>query len=179
MTIILILVSIIAGIAALVFLLALVAPKGYSINRQVLIARPADQVFAYLKHLKNQDHYNIWAMRDPSQKREFRGVDGTKGFVYAWDGNRQAGKGEQEIMHLEQDKSIDIEVRFERPFKAIAKTPFALEAQPGNQTRVTWSMISPMSYPMNALLLFMNMDKALGKDVQTSLGILKKILETK
>jgi hypothetical protein len=34
-----------------------------------------------------------------------------------------------------------------------------------------------MKYPMNAMLLFMNMDKMLGKDQETSLVSLKNILE--
>jgi hypothetical protein len=34
-----------------------------------------------------------------------------------------------------------------------------------------------MKYPMNGMLLFMNMDKLLGKDLETSLTNLKHILE--
>jgi hypothetical protein len=47
----------------------------------------------------------------------------------------------------------------------------------GNQTKLSWGMSSRMKYPMNIMLLFMNMDKLLGKDLELSLGNLKGILE--
>jgi len=34
-----------------------------------------------------------------------------------------------------------------------------------------------MKYPMNSMLLFMNMDNLLGKDMETSLQNLKTLLE--
>jgi len=36
---------------------------------------------------------------------------------------------------------------------------------------------SGMNYSMNVMLLFMNMDKMMGRDMETSLGNLKKLLE--
>lgn len=36
---------------------------------------------------------------------------------------------------------------------------------------------SGMNYPMNVMLLFMNMGKMMGRDMETSLGNLKKLLE--
>lgn len=39
-------------------------------------------------------------MTDPNMRKNFKGTDGTVGFCYAWDGNKKAGKGEQEIIAL-------------------------------------------------------------------------------
>lgn len=179
MNILLIILGVIVGIIVLILIIALFSKKSYSINRQVVVDRPRSEVYEYLRFLKNQDHYNKWARMDPNMKKEYRGTDGAVGFVYAWEGNAQAGKGEQEIIALTPDSLVDIEVRFERPFKAVAKTPLALESVPGNdrQTKITWGMSNNMKYPMNAILLFMNMDKALGKDLEESLGMLKGNLE--
>lgn len=167
----------ITGLIVLLLVLALLAPKSYTINREIVIDQPNNIVFHYLKHLKNQDFYSKWVMMDPYQKKSFRGVDGSVGFVYAWDGNKQAGKGEQEIMHIDEGKKIDVEVRFERPFKGLAKTPFTTEALSARQTKVNWGMHSTLKYPMNIILLFINMDKTLGKDIQTSLETLKNNME--
>ncbi len=177
MNVLLIIVLTIIGVIALLFILALFVKKGYAIEREITIDKPRPEVFDYLKHLKNQDHFNKWAMADPNQKKEFRGTDGTVGFVYAWEGNKKVGKGEQEIKSIKEDERIDVEVRFEKPFEAIAYTPFTTESLPGNQTKVKWAMSARMKYPMNIMLLFMNMDKMLGKDIQLSLGNLKTILE--
>lgn len=170
-------VLVILGLIALVLIVAAFAPKKYSISRDIVINKPRAQVFDYIKHLKNQDHYSKWVMTDPNMKKTFKGTDGTTGFIYAWDGNKQAGEGEQEIMGMIPDQKLDLEVRFVRPFAAIAKTPFTLEALSDQQTRVTWGMSSAMNYPMNIMLLFMNVEKLLGGDLEISLGNLKRILE--
>jgi hypothetical protein len=46
-----------------------------------------------------------------------------------------------------------------------------------NQTRVKWSFSSRMKYPMNIMLLTMNMEKMLGGDLLTGLKNLKSVLE--
>lgn len=170
-------VIIIVAIIALPFVLALFTKKSYSIERSILINRPVNVVFDYLKHIKNQDQFSKWVQMDPNMKKEYRGTDGTVGFVYAWNGNKQAGEGEQEIKGIVENRNLDIEVTFIRPFAAVAKTPFTTEAVEVNETRVTWGMSSSMNYPMNIMLLFMNMEKLLGKDLEFSLQQLKDKLE--
>src|SRR5205085_1508441 len=96
---------------------------------------------------------------------------------YAWNGNKRAGAGEQEIKSLINNERIDIEIRFLRPLAAVSNVPFTMQALSPNQTKLTWGLSSTMKYPMNAMLLFMNMDKLLGSDLATSLSNLKNILE--
>ena len=159
--------------------LALFTRKTYSLKREIKIRRPLQDVFNFLRHLKNQDQFSKWVMMDPNMKKEFRGTDGSVGFVYAWDGNKQAGKGEQEIKAIDEGKRIDVEVRFIKPFEGIASTPFTTKSLSENETEVTWAMTSTMKYPMNIMLLFLNMNKLLGKDLENSLVALKKNLENK
>ncbi len=170
---------IIAAIIALPFVLALFTKKSYSLKREIVIKQPVNVVFDYLKHIKNQDEYSKWVQTDPNMKKEYRGTDGTVGFVYGWNGNKQAGEGEQEIKGIDENKRLDLEVRFVRPFAAVARTPFITEAISENETKVTWGTDSAMNYPMNIFLLFMNMDKLLGKDLEFSLQQLKERLENK
>ena len=175
-----VLIIILIAIATLVgvFLLtALFTEKGYSIERETVIDRPKQEVFDYIKHLRNQDQYSKWVMQDPGMKKSYRGTDGAVGFVYAWDGNKKAGKGEQEIKAIKEGERLDVEIRFIRPFEGVAQVPFITEAVSANQTKVKWGMSSSMKYPMNGMLLFMNMDKLLGKDLETSLAKLKHVLE--
>lgn len=176
MFILFIILAVIAGLVALFFLAALFTKKAYSIRRDIVIDRPKEVVYDYLRHLQNQDQFSKWVMMDPNLKKTFTGIDGNVGFIYAWEGNKRAGKGEQEIRHLVQGERIDVEVRFEKPFKNTAQTPFTTESIGENQTKVTWGMDSIMKYPMNGMLL-LKMDKMLAKDLQESLGNLKAILE--
>jgi hypothetical protein len=176
MTIVFIILFILIALIGLILIVALFTGKDYSIQRDIIIERPVHDVFAYIKHLKNQDNYNKWVMADPNMKKDFRGTDGTTGFVYAWNGNAKAGEGEMEIKGLAENKNLDVEIRFVRPFAGIARAPLAVEPA-GNDTRVIWGMHSAMKYPMNIMLLFLNMDTMLGKDLEESLGNLKRILE--
>jgi hypothetical protein len=177
MSIVITILAIIGALIAFVLIVALFTRKDYSIQRSIVIEKPKLEVFQYIRHLKNQDRYSKWVMVDPNLKKSYRGTDGTVGFVYAWDGNKQAGKGEQEIKNITEGERIDLEIRFERPFEGIASTPLTTEAVAPGQTRVTWGMSSAMKYPMNFMLLFMNMDSLLGKDLETSLSNLKENLE--
>jgi hypothetical protein len=172
-------ITVIICIVALPFIIALFVKKDYSIERSMIINKPKGDVFNYVRHLKNQDHYSKWVMTDPNMKKEFKGTDGTVGFVYAWDSqDKNAGKGEQEIKGLKEGQIVDVEVRFERPFAGIARTPIKTESvntANGEQTNVTWGMHGKSKYPMNLINLFMG--KMLAKDLETSLGTLKNILE--
>lgn len=161
---------------AIPLFIALFVKKEYSIEREIIINKPRQQVFDYIKHLKNQDNYSKWVMTDPGMKKDFKGVDGTVGFVYAWDSkNKHAGKGEQEIMSITEGERMDVEVRFEKPFAGIAQTPFTTQEVAANQTKVKWGMSGRSKYPLNIMNLFM--DKMLGKDLDSSLHTLKSILE--
>jgi len=41
----------------------------------------------------------------------------------------------------------------------------------------TWGFVGKSAFPMNVFMLFMNMDKAIGKDFEYGLKKLKRILE--
>lgn len=165
----------IIGLLALILILALFIEKKYSIFREVIINRPSQEVFNYIKYLKNQDNFSKWVMTDPNMKKTYTGTDGTVGFIYAWDGNKQAGKGEQEIIKIAEGERLEVEVRFIKPFEGIATTPITTIATSANQTKLTWGMNSEMKYPMNFMLPFMK--KVLAKDLEISLATLKSILE--
>jgi hypothetical protein len=162
-------------IIAIPFIVAVFVKKEYIIQRKVTINRPNPEVFSYIRHLKNQETFSKWLQLDPAMKKDFRGTDGTIGFVYAWQGNSQAGEGEQEIKSIEVNKRLEVEVRFKRPFESVAYTPFTTEPLAPNQTEVTWGMRGKNPYPMNFMNLFM--DKVLGNDLEQGLSTLKEVLE--
>ncbi|MFN5415491.1 MAG: SRPBCC family protein [Flavobacteriia bacterium] len=180
MIVILYILGAIVGIIALLLLLALFTKKEYTIQREIVIEKPIDEVFNYIKQIKNQDYFSKWVMTDPNMNRVFTGNDGEVGFIYAWDSqNKAAGKGEQEIKNIIQNELLDLEIRFEKPMKGLAKTPFRTTSISANETKVNWGMESKMNYPMNAIMLFVNFENILGKDLEISLNNLKTILEAK
>jgi uncharacterized protein YndB with AHSA1/START domain len=168
---------VIVGIIALLLIIGLFSKKGYIIERSVIINKPKQEVFNYVKLMRNQDYYSKWVMKDPGMKKDFKGTDGMEGFVYAWDStDKNAGKGEMEIKKIRDGERIDMEIRFERPMKAVSDAAFILEHS-GSQTNTKWSFKSEMKYPLNVMMLLVNFEKLLGKDMETSLAMLKNNLE--
>jgi hypothetical protein len=175
MNILITILTVIAGIVALLLIIALFTKKGYNTYREIVINVPLQTAFDYLKQIKNQDNFNKWIMVDPDMKKEFKGTDGNVGFIYAWNGNKEAGEGEQEIKAITEGKNIEMEIRFVRPFAGIAHANMTTESLSGNQTKVSWTTASEMKYPLNIMLPLIV--KMLEKDMGTSLTTLKNILE--
>ena len=71
---------------------------------------------------------------------------------------------------------IRINLEFFRPFAATNLAEFTFRPA-GDQTAVTWSMTGKNNFIAKAIHLFMNMDKLPGRDLETSLLTLKKVLE--
>lgn len=74
-------------------------------EREIIINKPSEDVFSYVKLMRNQEEYNVWVRRDPNVKIVYQGLDGTAGFTSSWEGNKQAGKGEQEIKEVKDGKA--------------------------------------------------------------------------
>jgi len=164
-----------ASLVALVLIVALFVSKKYEIRRDVVINKPVEQLFDYVKHIKNQDSYSVWSMADPNKKQTFTGEDGTVGFKNYWNGNKDVGEGEQEITAIEANKKVDILIRFKRPMENEMTSFIATKPNGANATRVSWVIYGESSYPMNAMNLML--DGMLGDDIGQSLTNLKAVLE--
>ena len=170
--------EIIGGLILLVLLAAAFSPTNWSIKTDIVIDKTAQEVYNYVKMLRNSEQYNKWVMTDPTMKKEFRGTDGTVGSVYCWDcANKSVGKGEQEIMQLKEGERVDYEIRFIKPFPGISPASIIMESISANQTKVTWTFSSSNTYFLKIMHVLMNLKKILTKDLQTSLTNLKTILE--
>ena len=177
MSVFIIILIIIAAIIVLFLLAAAVMGKNMVIEKRITIARPKNQVFDYVKYVKNHDNFSVWAMMDPDMKKEYRGTDGQPGFVFAWDSSKQknVGAGEQEIKKIDEGNSIEHELRFTRPMQDVAKAKFVFEPASPNDTTVLWGFYSRMKFPMNAMMpMFKTM---LGKNLEKGLESLKTVLE--
>ena len=162
----------------LVLLTALFVKKEYSVEREITLNKPKEVVYDYVKYLKNQNNFSVWSKIDPAMKQEFRGTDGTVGFVSAWESeNKQAGKGEQEIIRIAEGEKIDYEIRFLEPMKSTDNACITFKSVNDTVTNVKWGFFGKIKYPMNLMLLFMDMDTMLGKDLEGGLNNLKGILE--
>lgn len=168
----------IVGVIALALIVALFVSGKYAVERDVTINKPKQEVFDFVKYLKNQDQFSVWAQIDPNMKKEFRGEDAAVGFVSAWDSeNPKAGKGEQTITKIADGERIDYELHFIEPFESTDYAFLGFAAVNDSVTTVKWGFNGKMKYPMNLMMLFMDMEAMLAPDLQNGLENLKGILE--
>jgi hypothetical protein len=171
--------AIVLSIAA-ILITAIFIDKDYAVTREISINRPKQEVFDYIKYLKNQNEYSKWATMDPAMKKTYTGTDGTVGFISAWESeNDEVGKGEQEIIKITEGERIDFELRFLEPFEAKEPAFLTTDAISENQTKVTWGFSGHMAYPSNIFLVFMDFEKMIGADLEYGLSKLKDKLEKK
>ena len=166
-------------IIALPFIIALFLQKDYSVVTKITIDKPVTEVFAYVKQLKNQDNFSVWAQMDPDMVKSYRGTDGTVGFVSRWESQlEEVGVGEQEIMRIDEGKRIDFELRFFSPFEATDPAFMTTDAIGKNQTLVQWGFDGHLDYPMNLMFLFIDFETMIGNDLNQGLKQLKQQLES-
>jgi polyketide cyclase/dehydrase/lipid transport protein len=172
-----ILLYILIGLVVLIAVLAIIAPKTYDVSRSISISKPVSEVFDYVRSLKKQDEWGPWAKRDPNMVKEFSGTDGEVGAISSWKGNKEVGEGEQEITGITVNEVVETQLRFLKPFKSVSDAYIRVLDESNDSTKVTWGFSGKNKFPVSIMMLFMNMDKSIGKDFEQGLSDLKLILE--
>lgn len=165
-------------IVSVVLITAYFMPKDYAVEREITINKPSDSVFSYVRYLKNQNEFSVWANIDPQMKLTYKGTDGSVGAISAWESKvKDVGVGEQEITKVTEGKRIDFALRFKEPMNDTAVGFMSTEAISANQTKVKWGINGVFPYPMNIMMPMMKMDEMIGKDLQKGLENLKTKME--
>lgn len=158
------------GIIVLALIVAAFVPKEFTYERSIMINKPRAVVFDYIKYIKNQDNYGKWQLMDPGMKKAYEGTDGTVGFKYSWD-SKELGKGSQTVTKIVEGDRMETSLDF--GFGDPANSYMTTTDEGAGQTKVTWGVSGKSPYPFNLMSLFYDM----GKDFETGLNNLKKVLE--
>jgi len=176
MGIVAIILVVVGGIIALLLMIALFMKKEHYVKREIIINAPTQKVFDFLKLLKNQDQFNKWATAGKeNRKEEFKGTDGTVGYIYSWSGDKSAGQGEKEIKNIVEGKKIETEIRFVKPMRVSSSVIFETESLSDHQTKVNLINTGTLKYLLNIMIPMA--EKKFPKDMDDSLSALKNILE--
>jgi len=128
-----ILIYIVASIIVLIILLVVISPKTYNVSRSIIIDKPKEIVFPYLRMIKKQDHWSPWKKKDPNMKQTFTGTDGEVGFKASWIGNKEVGEGSQTITAIVENQQIDTHLVFLKPWQSESNGYYTVtDASPGN-----------------------------------------------
>ncbi|HEX7126884.1 MAG TPA: SRPBCC family protein [Thermodesulfobacteriota bacterium] len=128
-------------------------PDRFRIERTARIDARPEKVFALIEDFRGWRAWSPWETVDPAMARTYRGAERGKGAVYAWEGNRDVGKGRMEITDTTPPSRVVIRLEFIEP----------MEAQ--------------NTYLAKLMGLFVDMDRMLGAQFETGLANLKEVAE--
>ncbi|MEA9357351.1 SRPBCC family protein [Bacteriovorax sp. PP10] len=169
---------IVAGLLIIVIaILGVIAPTHFVIEKSVSIEKPRFVVFDKIRFSKSHEAWNPWFKKDRLVKYDWKGQDGTVGFITHWVGNNKVGEGEQEIKKIVEGERIDYEMRFEKPMKTTNLSSLITTEEGDTKTKLTWVMRGKMSFPGNVMYMVFKMQPKLEDDFEEGLNVLKAILE--
>jgi hypothetical protein len=148
----------------------------YAVERIATITAPAASIYAHIADFHNWTAWSPWDDLDPDMERTYSGTESGTGAAYAWSGNRKAGEGRMKVTEAVEPSRVIIALDFLKPFKSSSTTTFDLKPD-GEATRVTWTMMGPMTLMTRVMGIFKSMDKMIGPDFEKGLERLKAVVE--
>ena len=149
--------------------------SNFEVSRSTNIAADAAGVHGRINDFHEWTAWSPWEDIDPNLQRTYTGPDQGVGAHYAWQGNRQAGKGSMEIVSSTPEQ-IGIRLSFLKPWKATNDVTFTL-APTGTGTEVTWRMTGEHRGLGKVFSKVVSMDKLVGRDFEKGLARLKAVSE--
>ena len=171
--------KILIGLAVLgvvIIAVALLKSPDFRVERSLVIAAPAEQLFPYFDNHKKFNEWNPWAKMDPEAKNTYTGPDSGVGAVASWDG-KKVGKGSATITESKANERIVERMNWLAPMEGVSTVEFTFKPEDEGRTRVTWAMYGQNEGLMvKVMSLFMSCEKMCGPEFEKGLGDVAKIV---
>jgi uncharacterized protein YndB with AHSA1/START domain len=154
-------------------------PDAYHVERSTTVDAPPATVFAQIDDLSVWKEWSPWEKRDPAMKRTVSTPPAGVGASYAWEGNKEVGKGKMTIVDSRPGEKVVQKLEFIEPFQSQSEVTFTLKAETPTTTKVTWAMDGKHNFVSKAFSVVKPMDGMIGKDFEDGLSGLKKVAEAK
>jgi len=151
-------------------------PDDFRVQRSASIKAPSEKIFPLISDLRSFNTWNPYERKDPNMKGNYSGPSSGKGAAYAFDGNKDVGKGSIEITESSPTSKVTMKLNMIEPFEAHNIVEFTLQPV-GDTTNVTWAMSGHTPYVAKIVHVFFDMDSMVGKDFEAGLANLKTIAE--
>ena len=169
--------KILIGVAVVIALLAIfiaTRPATFSVSRSATMAATRSAVFNQVNDFHKWEAWSPWAKIDPDCKNSFEGPTSGKGTKFAWDGNKEVGAGNMEIIESAPNDHIKIRLEFTRPFANVNDTLFTFKPI-GDKTNVVWTMSGKNNFIGKAFSLVMDCDKMVGPQFEKGLASMETV----
>lgn len=153
------------------------ADDTFTVERSAHIDAPPARVYEQVADFHKWQRWSPWEELDPDLRRSYSGPEAGPGAGYAWSGNRKAGQGRMQITEATEPSRVEIDLVFEKPWKAHNTTVFDIAAD-GSGSRVVWTLTGPRTFMTRVMGVFKSMDAMIGPDFEKGLDRLKHVTET-
>ena len=158
-----------------VVLFAASRPSTFKVERSILIKAPVQNIFSLVNDFHLWDGWTPYN-KDPAMQKIYSGSASGKGAEYAWEGNKEVGKGEIKITDATVPSRVEMELHMIKPFEGRNKVVFSFTNE-GESTRVSWDMDGQQNLMVKIMGLFISMDNMIGRDFEVGLAKLKALAE--
>ena len=172
--------GVIIGILLLIgFILYLVGPDEYHLERSVTINAPAPVIYQELNSYKNNNEWSPWAEKDPNAKYTYEGPSEGVGTKMIWSSEKEeVGDGSMWIVENTPNKMVNNRMTFgSYPGEPYAR--FELEDAGQGSTKVTWTYEEDLQGIAPIFGVFFDLETMLGPDYEKGLNNLKAYIENK
>jgi hypothetical protein len=161
-----------------VLIAAAFRPDSFRVQRSASIQASPEQIFPLINDLHRFNAWNPFDKKDPNAKRSYSGAASGAGAAYAFEGNKDVGRGSLSIIDSQPASEVRMALDMLTPMEAHNIVEFTLKENKGAATRVTWAIYGPMPYASKLFSMFCDMDRMIGKEFENGLADLKAIAES-
>jgi len=163
-------------VVSAVLVAAATRPDTFRVQRSASIQAPPEKIFPLINDLRRFNTWNPFEKKDPNLKGSYSGAASGTGAAYAFEGNKDVGRGAIEIIDSSPASEVRMRLDMLAPFEAHNIVEFTLRPN-GDTTRVTWAIQGPVPYFAKIFHMFCDMDSMIGKEFENGLAELKAIAE--
>lgn len=166
---------VVAVLIAIVLIYAATKPDTFHVERTIDVKAPPEKLFALVNDFHQWEAWSPYN-KDPAMKKTYSGSASGKGAMYAWEGNKDVGRGEITITDTTPPKEIVMALHMIAPFEGRNHVVLSFDAK-GDSTKVTWALEDQHTYLLKIISTFLNLDRMIGGDFEVGLAKLKAAAE--
>ena len=153
-------------------------PNHFEYSKNGLIKAPPEKIFPYLNNFKLGAEWNPYEKKDPQLKKAYSGPDSGPGSKMEFDGNKDVGSGQLEILKETANSTVDLQLEMTKPFHGVNLIHYSLTPE-ADGTRFTWAMSGENIFLTKLIGVFIDCEKMVTADFVVGIQNLKTLIESK
>jgi uncharacterized protein YndB with AHSA1/START domain len=162
------------ALLALLVLVAYLLPRHVELDRSVVIAAPAEDIYPLIVEPRRFQEWSPWYEKDPNASYTYEGPARGVGASMRWAGNSDVGEGSQTVVKAEENRRVETSLDFGS--QGTAEASFTLTPEDGG-TRVVWGFMTDLGFNPLSRWFGLFFERLLGPEYEQGLANLKRKVE--